>query len=75
MEKWNAKKNRKRRRKAEICSVRKDKAAGVCWPAGAGMEDAGSRKTLCPVKKADEIVLAGQAGRKGISRLRVVGLV
>ena len=53
----------------------KDWATGVCWPAGAGMEDAGSRKTLCPVKKADEIVLAGQAGRKGISRLRVVGLV
>ena len=44
-------------------------------PADAGMEDIGSRKAWCSVKKADEIVLAGQAGRKGISRLRVVGLV
>ena len=42
------------RKKAEVCSVRKDEAAGVCWPtdADAGMEDVGSRKTLCPVKKA-----------------------
>ena len=53
-------------RKAEICSVKKDGAAGDCWPADAGMKDVGSRKTLCHVKKAAGRALAGQAGRKVI---------
>lgn len=55
-----------RKRKAEICSVKKDGAAGDCGPADAGVEDVGSRKALCHVKKADGRALAGQAGRKVI---------
>lgn len=43
-----------RKRKAEICSVKKDVAAGDCWPADAGMEDVGSRKALCHVRKQPE---------------------
>lgn len=55
-----------RKRKAEICSVKKDVAAGDCWPADAGTEDVDNRKALCPVKKADGRALAGQAWRKVI---------
>ena len=55
-----------RKRKTEICSVKKDGAAGDCGPADAGMEYIGNRKALCPVKKADGRALAGQAGRKVI---------
>ena len=55
-----------RKRKAEICSVKKDGAAGDCWPDDAGMKDVGSRKALCHVKKAAGRALAGQAGRKVI---------
>ena len=53
-------------REAEICSVKKDVAAGDCWSADAGTEDVDNRKALCPVKKADGRALAGQAGRKVI---------
>lgn len=56
-----------RKRKAEVCSVKKDGAARDCWPADAGTEDVDNRKALCPVKKADGRTLAGQAGRKVIS--------
>jgi|GEM_PF-5933645 len=55
-----------RKRKAEVCSVKKDGAARDCWPADAGTEDVDNRKALCPVKKADGRTLAGQAGRKVI---------
>lgn len=55
-----------RKRKAEVCSAKKDGAAGDCWPADAGTEDVGNLKVLCPVKKADGRALAGQAGRKVI---------
>lgn len=39
------------------------------------MEDVGSRKTLCPVRKLAGRALAGQAGRKVIGWRKVVGLV
>ena len=55
-----------RKRKAEVCSVKKDGAARDCWPADAGMEDVDSRKALCLVKKTDGRALAGQAGKKVI---------
>lgn len=48
-----------RKRKAEVCSAKKDGAAGDCWPADAGTEDVGNLKVLCPVKKADGRTLAG----------------
>ena len=40
-----------RKRKVEICSVRKNGAAGVCWPADAGMEGTGGREVCGSVKK------------------------
>ena len=63
-----SKKNRKKQKKTRkiICSVKKDEAAGDCWPADAGMEDVDSRKALYHVKRADGRTLAGQAGRKAI---------
>lgn len=64
-----------RKRKAEICSVKKDVAAGDCWPADAGMEDVGSRKAMYHVKKAAGIALAGQAGKKIIGWHEIVRLV
>lgn len=48
-----------RKRKAEICSVKKDGAVGDCWPTDAGTENVDNRKALCPVKKADGRTLAG----------------
>lgn len=64
-----------RKRKTEICSVKKDGAAGGCWPADAGMEDVGSRKALSNVKKAAGRALAGQAGKKSLGWHEIVRLV
>lgn len=64
-----------RKQKAEICSVKKDGAAGDCWPADAGMEDVGRRKAMYHVKKAAGIALAGQAGKKSIDWHEIVRLV
>lgn len=48
----NRKKIEKEGKRLRFCSVRKDEATGIYWPADAGMKGVGSRKILCPVKKA-----------------------